>query len=74
MHGLTFNVLKLLMEAALGEDGQAHSVSPGGHTESICASHVDEQADPQLFDECSAKHREDEEEEGRREQETFFLS
>mmetsp|Transcript_51292 Transcript_51292/g.120276 ORF Transcript_51292/g.120276 Transcript_51292/m.120276 type:complete len:486 (-) Transcript_51292:64-1521(-) len=40
VHGLTFNVLKLLMEA-----------------------------DPQLFDECSAKHRADEEEEGRREQE-----
>mmetsp|Transcript_17876 Transcript_17876/g.31328 ORF Transcript_17876/g.31328 Transcript_17876/m.31328 type:complete len:485 (-) Transcript_17876:98-1552(-) len=38
VHGLTFNVLKLLMEA-----------------------------DPQLFDECSAKHRADEEEEGRRE-------
>merc|ERR1712066_1100873 len=34
VHGLTFNVLKLLMEA-----------------------------DPQLFDECSAKHRSDEEEE-----------
>merc|ERR1712050_212454 len=34
VHGLTFNVLKLLMEA-----------------------------DPQLFDECSAKHRIDEEEE-----------
>merc|ERR1712113_1119106 len=34
VHGLTFNVLKLLMEA-----------------------------DPQLFDECSAKHRADEEEE-----------
>lgn len=27
-------------------------------------------ADPQLFDECSAKHRADEEEEGRREQDT----
>merc|ERR1711941_33253 len=38
VHGLTFNVLKLLMEA-----------------------------DPQLFDECSAKHRLDEEEEERRE-------
>jgi serine/threonine-protein phosphatase 2A regulatory subunit B' len=38
VHGLTFNVLKLLMEA-----------------------------DPQLFDECSAKHRADEEEEERRE-------
>merc|ERR1712032_1513547 len=37
VHGLTFNVLKLLMEA-----------------------------DPQLFDECSAKHRADEEEEERR--------
>merc|ERR1711862_364983 len=34
VHGLTFNVLKLLMEA-----------------------------DPQLFDECSAKHRKEEEEE-----------
>merc|ERR1719517_210784 len=39
VHGLTFNVLKLLMEA-----------------------------DPQLFDECSAKHRADEEEEERKEQ------
>merc|ERR1712113_98815 len=39
VHGLTFNVLKLLMEA-----------------------------DPQLFDQCSAQHRTDEEEEGRREQ------
>merc|ERR1711979_39928 len=39
VHGLTFNVLKLLMEA-----------------------------DPQLFDECSAKHRVDEEEEERRDQ------
>jgi serine/threonine-protein phosphatase 2A regulatory subunit B' len=39
VHGLTFNVLKLLMEA-----------------------------DPQLFDECSTKHRADEEEEERREQ------
>eukprot|EP00930_Biecheleria_cincta_P026037 TRINITY_DN1841_c0_g2_i1.p1 TRINITY_DN1841_c0_g2~~TRINITY_DN1841_c0_g2_i1.p1 ORF type:complete len:487 (+),score=124.03 TRINITY_DN1841_c0_g2_i1:151-1611(+) len=39
VHGLTFNVLKLLMEA-----------------------------DPQLFDECSAKHRTDEEEETGREQ------
>jgi len=39
VHGLTFNVLKLLMEA-----------------------------DPQLFDECSAKHRADEEEEDRREE------
>jgi len=39
VHGLTFNVLKLLMEA-----------------------------DPQLFDECSAKHRRDEEEEERIEQ------
>jgi len=39
VHGLTFNVLKLLMEA-----------------------------DPQLFDECSAKHRVDEEDEERREQ------
>merc|ERR1712151_874653 len=39
VHGLTFNVLKLLMEA-----------------------------DPQLFDECSAKHRQEEEEEERREQ------
>jgi serine/threonine-protein phosphatase 2A regulatory subunit B' len=39
VHGLTFNVLKLLMEA-----------------------------DPQLFDECSAKHRSDEEEEVGREQ------
>mmetsp|Transcript_39772 Transcript_39772/g.89724 ORF Transcript_39772/g.89724 Transcript_39772/m.89724 type:complete len:473 (+) Transcript_39772:131-1549(+) len=38
VHGLTFNVLKLLMEA-----------------------------DPQLFDDCSAKHRNDEEEEERRE-------
>jgi len=38
VHGLTFNVLKLLMEA-----------------------------DPQLFDECSAKHRADEEEEERKE-------
>merc|ERR1712048_1291376 len=37
VHGLTFNVLKLLMEA-----------------------------DPQLFDECSAKHRADEEEDERR--------
>merc|ERR1711933_106402 len=40
VHGLTFNVLKLLMEA-----------------------------DPQLFDECSAKHRADEEEEEKKEQE-----
>lgn len=40
VHGLTFNVLKLLMEA-----------------------------DPQLFDECSAKHRADEEEEAKRDQE-----
>jgi serine/threonine-protein phosphatase 2A regulatory subunit B' len=39
VHGLTFNVLKLLMEA-----------------------------DPQLFDECSTKHRADEEEEERRDQ------
>mmetsp|Transcript_26748 Transcript_26748/g.61624 ORF Transcript_26748/g.61624 Transcript_26748/m.61624 type:complete len:472 (-) Transcript_26748:58-1473(-) len=39
VHGLTFNVLKLLMEA-----------------------------DPMLFDECSAKHRADEEEEERRDQ------
>merc|ERR1712187_409914 len=39
VHGLTFNVLNLLMEA-----------------------------DPQLFDECSAKHRHDEEEEDQREQ------
>merc|ERR1712083_146822 len=39
VHGLTFNVLKLLMEA-----------------------------DPQLFDQCSAQHRTDEEEEDRREQ------
>jgi len=39
VHGLTFNVLKLLMEA-----------------------------DPPLFDQCSAKHRQDEEEEERREQ------
>mmetsp|Transcript_75482 Transcript_75482/g.213525 ORF Transcript_75482/g.213525 Transcript_75482/m.213525 type:complete len:470 (-) Transcript_75482:101-1510(-) len=39
VHGLTFNVLKLLMEA-----------------------------DPQLFDDCSAKHRADEEDEERREQ------
>merc|ERR1712224_569336 len=39
VHGLTFNVLKLLMEA-----------------------------DPQLFDECSAKHRRDEEDEERIEQ------
>lgn len=39
VHGLTFNVLKLLMEA-----------------------------DPTLFDECSAKHRADEDEEDRREQ------
>merc|ERR1712151_1182655 len=38
VHGLTFNVLKLLMEA-----------------------------DPQLFDDCSAKHRQDEEEEESRE-------
>lgn len=38
VHGLTFNVLKLLMEA-----------------------------DPQLFDECSAKHRSEEEELERRE-------
>merc|ERR550539_856239 len=38
VHGLTFNVLKLLMEA-----------------------------DPQLFDECSAKHRADEEGEERKE-------
>merc|ERR1719359_1113987 len=37
VHGLTFNVLKLLMEA-----------------------------DPQLFDECSAKHRQEAEDEGRR--------
>merc|ERR1712050_370981 len=37
VHGLTFNVLKLLMEA-----------------------------DPQLFDECSAKHRSEEEEEEKR--------
>jgi serine/threonine-protein phosphatase 2A regulatory subunit B' len=37
VHGLTFNVLKLLMEA-----------------------------DPQLFDECSAKHRQEDEEEERR--------
>jgi len=40
MHGLTFNVLKLLMEA-----------------------------DPQLFDDCSAKNRQDEEGEERQEQE-----
>jgi len=40
VHGLTFNVLKLLMEA-----------------------------DPQLFDECSAKHRADEEDEERRNKE-----
>merc|ERR1719444_298530 len=40
VHGLTFNVLKLLMEA-----------------------------DPQLFDECSAKHRQDEEGEELKEQE-----
>jgi serine/threonine-protein phosphatase 2A regulatory subunit B' len=40
VHGLTFNVLKLLMEA-----------------------------DPQLFDECSAKHRRDEEGEELKEQE-----
>merc|ERR1712176_1325405 len=39
VHGLTFNVLKLLMEA-----------------------------DPQLFDECSAKHRADEEAEERQKQ------
>merc|ERR1712107_742450 len=39
VHGLTFNVLKLLMEA-----------------------------DPQLFDECSAKHRAEEEVEQQREQ------
>eukprot|EP00415_Alexandrium_ostenfeldii_P002381 UN2381 len=39
VHGLTFNVLKLLMEA-----------------------------DQQLFDECSAKHRADEEEKEQREQ------
>jgi len=39
VHGLTFNVLKLLMEA-----------------------------DPQLFDECSAKHRQDEEEQGKKDQ------
>merc|ERR1712056_164552 len=39
VHGLTFNVLKLLMEA-----------------------------DPQLFDECSAKHREEEEIQERKEQ------
>merc|ERR1712050_568248 len=39
VHGLTFNVLKLLMEA-----------------------------DPQLFDECSAKHRADAEEEDRSEE------
>merc|ERR1719444_620686 len=39
VHGLTFNVLKLLMEA-----------------------------DPQLFDECSARHRVEEEEEEKREQ------
>merc|ERR1719421_1977325 len=39
VHGLTFNVLKLLMEA-----------------------------DPQLFDDCSAKHRADEEEEERKAQ------
>jgi len=39
VHGLTFNVLKLLMEA-----------------------------DPMLFDECSAKHRADEEEEEHRDQ------
>merc|ERR1712045_319526 len=39
VHGLTFNVLKLLMEA-----------------------------DPQLFDECSAKHRADEEDEEKKEQ------
>merc|ERR1712217_195954 len=39
VHGLTFNVLKLLMEA-----------------------------DPQLFDECSAKHRQDEEAEEKNEQ------
>jgi serine/threonine-protein phosphatase 2A regulatory subunit B' len=39
VHGLTFNVLKLLMEA-----------------------------DPQLFDECSAKHRQESEEEEQREE------
>merc|ERR1712207_93280 len=39
VHGLTFNVLKLLMEA-----------------------------DPQLFDDCSAKHRADEEDEDRKAQ------
>jgi len=39
VHGLTFNVLKLIMEA-----------------------------DPQLFDECSAKHRTEEEDEERQEQ------
>merc|ERR1719316_809478 len=39
VHGLTFNVLKLLMEA-----------------------------DPQLFDECSAMHRQDAEEEDRKEE------